>query len=139
MDHVARVSVHVDAPPHQVWEALTRPELIEKYLFGTQVQTDWKPGSHITFTGSWKGKRYQDKGKVVECVPDRKLVHTFWSSLEGKPDRPENYKTVAYALEDDGRGTELTLTQDHNGSEEAQRHSEENWRKVLQGVKQVVE
>jgi uncharacterized protein YndB with AHSA1/START domain len=139
MDHVVRVSVHVDAPPHKVWEALTRPELIEQYLFGTTVETDWKPGSPITFSGSWKGKPYQDKGKVLECVPDRKLVHTFLSSLEGKSDAPENYKTVAYALKDDGHGTELTLTQDHNESEQARRHSEANWHKVLQGVKEVVE
>ena len=72
-------------------------------------------------------------------MPDQRLVHTFWSSLEGKPDRPENYKTVSYGLKDDGHGTELILTQDHNSSEDARQRSEENWRKVLQGVKQVVE
>lgn len=138
-DHVAHASVRIHAPASKVWGALTQPELIKRYFFGTEVQTDWKPGSPVSFKGSFQGKSYQDKGKVLECVPDQRLVHTYWSSMAGEPDRPENYKTVAYELKPEGEGTLLTLTQDHNASEDARAHSEQNWQQVLQGLKKVVE
>ncbi len=138
-DHVAHASVRIHASAHEVWGALTRPELIEKYFFGTKVETDWKPGSPVVFRGSFKGKSYQDKGKVLEVVPNQRLVHTYWSSMAGEPDRPENYKTVAYELKPEADGTLLTLTQDRNASEEAREHSEHNWQQVLQGLKDVVE
>jgi len=138
-DHVAHASVLIHAPVDKVWDALTEPELIEKYFFGTHVETDWKPGSPVVFKGSFKGKSYQDKGQVMEVIPNRRLVHTYWSSMGGEPDRPENYKTVSYELQPEADGTLLTLTQDHNRSEEAREHSEQNWQQVLQGLKGVVE
>ena len=138
-DHIARASIHIDAPASRVWAALTDPEQIKQYMFGADVHTDWKPGSPISFTGSYQGKSYEDKGEIVECVPEDRLVHTYWSSMAGEPDRPENYKTVSYVLQDDGRGTRLTLTQDHNTTPEAKQHSEQNWRQVLQGVKKLAE
>jgi uncharacterized protein YndB with AHSA1/START domain len=138
-DHVAHASVRIHATAGEVWGALTRPELIERYFFGTKVETDWKPGSPVVFKGSFKGKAYQDKGKVLEVIPNQKLVHTYWSSMAGEPDRPENYKTVSYELKPEADGTLLTLTQDHNASEDAREHSELNWQQVLQGLKKVVE
>jgi uncharacterized protein YndB with AHSA1/START domain len=36
----ANVSITIQAPMAKVWEHLTRPELIKKYFFGTQVETD---------------------------------------------------------------------------------------------------
>lgn len=138
-DRIARASIHIDAPARKVWAALTDPERIKQYLFGADVHTDWKPGSPISFTGNYQGKSYQDKGEIIECVPEERLVHTYWSSMGDEPDRPENYKTVSYILQDDGHGTRLTLSQDHNASAEAQAHSEQNWRRVLEGVKKVAE
>ncbi|HEY1773324.1 MAG TPA: SRPBCC family protein [Gammaproteobacteria bacterium] len=138
-DRIAHASVRVHAPANKVWDALTEPELIEKYFFGTKVETDWKPGSAVVFKGSYKGKSYQDKGEVLECVPNKRLVHTYWSSMAGEPDRPENYKTVSYELKPAADGTLLTLTQDHNASEDARQHSEQNWQQVLRRLKRVVE
>lgn len=138
-DHLARASVHIDAPASKVWAALTDPAQIKRFLFGAEVHTDWKPGSPISFTGSYQGKAYVDKGQIVECVPEDRLVHTYWSSMADEPDLPENHKVVSYTLQDDGHGTRLTLTQDHNATEDARRHSEQNWRKVLEGVKKAAE
>jgi uncharacterized protein YndB with AHSA1/START domain len=138
-DHVVNTSIHIDAPPSEVWDALTEPGQIKKYMFGADVHTDWKPGSPLSFTGTYQGRSYADKGRVLECVPERKLVHTYWSSMAGEPDRPENYKTVSYGLREERDRTLLTLTQDHDATEEAREHAEQNWRQVLQGVKQTAE
>ena len=35
--HVATAETDIDAPVDDVWEALTEPKLIEKYMFGTHV------------------------------------------------------------------------------------------------------
>jgi uncharacterized protein YndB with AHSA1/START domain len=136
---IAKVTITINAPTTKVWEALTKPELIKQYLFGTDVSTDWQVGSPISYKGVWQGKAYEDKGKVVQFDPGKLIVSTFWSSLEGLPDTPENYKTVRYELIGESNRTKLILTQDNNDSEEDARHSEKNWQMVLDGMKKLVE
>ncbi len=136
---VAKATITINAPASKVWDALTKPELIKQYLFGTDVTTDWKAGSPITYKGVWQGKAYEDKGKVVQVIPGKLIVSTFWSSLKGLPDTPENYKTVRYELAVQGSRTQLTITQDNNASEADARHSEQNWQMVLDGIKKLVE
>ena len=84
---VAKATITVNAPASRVWDALTLPDLIKQYLFGTKVTTDWRVGSPITYTGTWEGKTYEDKGKILQIEPGRLLVSTFWSSL-ARPTRP---------------------------------------------------
>jgi uncharacterized protein YndB with AHSA1/START domain len=141
MDHTikADATITIDAPKSKVWEALTQPQLIKQYLFGTEVTTDWKAGSPITYKGTWEGKPYEDKGKVLQIEPGKLLVSTFWSSLSGLPDAPENYKTVRYELSAEGSKTRLTVIQDNNASQEEASHSEQNWKMVLDGVKKLLE
>jgi uncharacterized protein YndB with AHSA1/START domain len=139
MDFIAKASINIHAPASKVWEALTRPELIKQYLFGTQVATDWQVGSHITYKGVWQGKPYEDKGKILQVEPGKLLVSTFWSSLSGDPDIPENYKTVRYELSPAEGGTMLTVIQDNNATQEEASHSEQNWKMVLEGIKKLVE
>ena len=129
----------INAPTSKVWEALTKPELIKQYLFGTEVTTDWQVGSPIRYKGVWQGQPYEDKGTVVQMEPGKLIVSTFWSSLAGMADSPENYKTVRYELSGADGGTRLTITQDNNASEEEARHSEQNWTMVLDGIKRLVE
>ena len=136
---IARATTTINAPASKVWDALTKPELIKQYLFGTEVTTDWQVGSPIRYKGEWQGKPYEDKGEIVQIEPRKLLVSTFWSSLGGLPDTPENYNTVRYELSPEGDGTRLTVTQDNNSSEEAASHSEQNWQKVLDGIKKLLE
>jgi len=137
--YIAQATILVNAPTAKVWDALTKPELIKVYLFGTQVTTDWRVGSPITYTGTWEGKQYEDKGKILEIEPGKRLVSTYWSSMGGTPDLPENYNTVRYELSSEGSRTKLTIIQDNNTSEEAANHSQQNWNMVLDSLKKVVE
>ena len=136
---VARQSITIHADASRVWEALTQPHLIQQYMFGTEVTTDWKVGSPIIYKGVWEGRAYEDKGRVLQVEPGKLLVSTFWSSLSGVPDLPENYKTVRYELSAEGDGTRLTVIQDNNASQEEADHSEQNWKMVLEGIKKLVE
>jgi len=136
---VARATITVNVPISKVWDALTKPDLIKQYLFGTEVTTDWQVGSSITYTGKWEGKTYEDKGKILQSEPGRLLVSTFWSSLSGLPDVPENYKTIRYELSTEDDATRLTITQDNNDTQEEANHSEQNWKVVLEGIKKLLE
>jgi len=136
---VAKAAITINAPASRVWDALTKPDLIKLYLFGTQVTTDWRVGSPITYQGMWEGKAYKDKGQVLQVEPGKLLVSTFWSSLSGLPDVPENYQTVRYELSAEGNGVRLTITQDNNHSQEEADHSAQNWKTVLDGIRKLLE
>jgi uncharacterized protein YndB with AHSA1/START domain len=136
---IASVNMMIGAPPSKVWDALTKPELIKQYFFGTQVTTDWKVGSPVTYTGEWEGKKYVDKGTVLEVVPEKLLVSTYWSAFSGLPDIPENHNTVRYELSSEDGGTRLVVTQDNNATQEAADHSTSNWKMVLEGMKKLLE
>ena len=138
-DFIAKTTILINAPTTVVWDALTKPDLIKQYLFGTQVTTDWKEGSPITYKGIWEGKTYEDKGRVLQIESRKLLVSTFWSSLSGLPDVPENYQTVRYELSIEGIRTQLTVLQDNNSSQEQANHSEQNWTMVLEKLKQLLE
>ncbi len=138
-NNTAKASVSLNATPARVWQALTDPEQIKQYLFGTTTTSDWKKGSPITYTGEWEGKAYEDKGVIVDIQPEKLLHTTYYSSMSGKEDKPENYSNVKYELEPDGDMTKLTITQDNAGDEASREHSENNWSTVLESLKKVVE
>ena len=131
-DYVATAEVDVDAPPERVWAALTDPREIEQYMFGSTVESDWTVGSPITWSGEYDGKPYEDKGEIVTVEPARMLVITHSSA-------GSDVHTLTYRLAVAGGGTHLTLSQDHNGSEEERVRSQQNWEGVLAQLKKVVE
>ena len=135
----ATATATIDAPVSKVWQALVNPEIIKQYLFNTDVISDWKVGSPIIYRGEWEGKPFEDKGKILEMEPERLLKSTHWSPLSGVPNTPENYHTVTYTLSEKGDGTQVTITQDNNASEEEKAHSEKNWQTVLAGMKKLLE
>jgi uncharacterized protein YndB with AHSA1/START domain len=137
--HVATVQCEIDAPPEKVWRALTDPQLIKKYMFGSEVRTDWKPGSPITWQGEFEGRKYMDKGEIIAVEPGRRLEITHFSPLTGQEDRPENYHKVSYELQQTDGGTSVRLTQDNSSSAEEAEHSAATWQMMLDGLKKVAE
>jgi len=137
---IAKEEMSLNAPANVVWDALTKPELIKQYFFGTYASSDWKEGSPITFEGEWEGKKYKDKGTILDVIPGRRLRYNFWSSMSGMEDKPENYVIITYTLDkksDDA--TSLTISQQNIPTEEMREHSEQNWKKVMEGLKKLVE
>ena len=132
-------SITIAAPIDKVWTALTHPELVKQYFFGTQLVTDWKVGSPIFFRGEWEGKPYEDKGTVLEFSPNHRLRYNYWSSWSGQPDVPENYANISYAVRAEGDSTVVTVTQDNIENEEKRADSEKNWQMVLAEMKKMLE
>ena len=136
---VAKAAVTIDAPVEKVWDGLTNPAIIKRYMAGADVVSDWKKGRPITWKGEWKGKPYEDKGVILEIEPDHRLKYSHYSPMSGAPDRPENYHTVTVELTKEGGHVRVDLSQDNNDTDEARRHSEENWKMMLAGLKKAVE
>ena len=128
----------VNAPIEKVWDALTNPEIVKQYLFGTEMITTWKVGDDIICKGEWEGQPYLDKGKVLEYVQNEKLSHTYLSSWSGMEDKPENYLFVGYEVLPTENGTELIISQT-NYDEERAKHSEGNWASLIDEMKKLIE
>jgi uncharacterized protein YndB with AHSA1/START domain len=138
-DIVATAEVEIAASAERVWEALTDPDQIRQYMFGSLVSTDWKVGSPITWKGEYNGQAYEDKGEILQIEPQRLLILTHFSPMSGQADVPENYHTLTYELASHDDRTHLSLSQDHNASEEEASHSRDNWQAMLAGLKEVAE
>jgi uncharacterized protein YndB with AHSA1/START domain len=138
-DLIATSAITIDAPRWEVWKALTDSVAAKQYMFGADVRSDWKVGSPITWSGEWQGKPYKDKGEVLQADPGRLLQFSHFSPQSGRPDRPEDHHIVTIELGDAGPETEVTLKQNNNETEEARRHSEQNWNAMLQSLKKFIE
>jgi len=127
------------APRGKVWNALTDPSMIKKYMFDTNTKTDWKVGSPITFSGMWDGKPYEDKGTILAIEPGVFLKYNYFSAFSGEADVPGSYSNISYRLREDNGKTTFTLTQDNYKSEELRAHSEKNWSQIIEVMRSLVE
>ncbi|MGZ3811507.1 MAG: SRPBCC family protein [Mucilaginibacter sp.] len=132
-------SITIDATIAKVWEALTNPTIVKQYFFGTNVKSDWKKGSPIIWEGEWEGKTYQDMGKILDIDPGRFVKYSYWSSMSGTEDKPENYANITYRLSENNGKTVLTVSQDNIKSKESKEHSEQNWQSVFGKMKEMIE
>ena len=140
----SQVRTIVKASPSAVWKALTTLSTLKQFFFGSDISTDWRIGSPISFKGSWKGKPYEDKGNVQAFDREKRLAFTHWSPLSGMEDKPENYHIVSFDLQPAQGGTEVVLTQTNlNDAEpltpENRQEYAKNWTMVLEGLRRAVE
>ena len=49
-------TVRIKAEPKKVWDALTNPELVKEWQYGSDLITDWVIGNDIKFETKWEGK-----------------------------------------------------------------------------------
>ncbi len=133
-------SIIINGVAESVWDAMTNPIFIAQYLYGTQTTTDWMVGSPITFEGQYGEHSYKDKGVVKTNEPLKKLSYSYWSSMSGLEDLPENYFEVTYIIEPiaDGK-TQLTWYQIGFSSEKGYEHTKSTLPDMLNQIKEIVE
>jgi uncharacterized protein YndB with AHSA1/START domain len=135
----AEADVTIQGSVSQVWDALVNPDKIKQYMFGATVVSDWQVGSPIVWKGEWKGKPYEDKGRILEIQQGKRLRYSHFSPLSGAPDRPESYHTVTIDVDSVDGSVHVELSQDNNPTEKARDESSRNWSVMLDGLKQTVE
>src|ERR1700755_1113996 len=140
----AQVSRTVGAPLEKVWRALTDARTVGPLFKGSTVETDFRVGSPITFKGEFKGKAYEDKGKILDAERGRRLSFSHYSGMSGARDEPANYHVVTFDLRPEAEGTRVTLTQSNltggvRQSDIAHKADyEKTWSAVLDGLDKAV-
>lgn len=97
--------IRIDAPPAAVFEFLTDPAKMVRWM-GTEAVLEQWPGGRYCVNVSGHERVI---GEVLEILPARRLV-VSWGWEDGSlPLRP-GQSTVEISLEPDGEGTRLRLT-----------------------------
>jgi uncharacterized protein YndB with AHSA1/START domain len=135
-DLTARTTVSIDAGVDDVWQELADPALIREYLLGANVESELRDGRLVVR----QGPAGENKGEVLRMEPGRLLEYTHFSPVSGLPDEPQNYHTVTIELTPDGPATtQISLTQDNNGTAEDRKDAADNWHAVFTGLKHYAE
>ena len=134
-----KTQITFNAPIAEVWKGLTDPAIVKQYFFGTDLKSDFRTGSRITFSGEWEGYKYEDGGVILDIDPPKLLKYTYWSSMAGTQNKPENYNDITYELSETEGITILIITQDGVKDKQAMEHSEHNWQSVFDGLKKLIE
>jgi uncharacterized protein YndB with AHSA1/START domain/DNA-binding transcriptional ArsR family regulator len=125
--------VYIAATPEQVWRALTESEFTKQYYYENSVESDWKPGSPMSYRNPDGTEAITCE--VVEADPPRKLVHTFHF-----PGTDETPSRCTWSIEPRGAATLLTLTHDEfDGETSTYRSVAHGWVPILSGLKTLLE
>lgn len=134
---IAKAQVSLNVPAEKVWQALTDPKIVKQYMFGTEMTADWKVGGEVVYKGEWDGVSYQDRGKILEIEPPKRLVTTYFSSLSGKQDIAENYITISYNITETDGVTTLTVEQESPDQKSAEA-TEQSWNAIFEQLRQML-
>ena len=63
---IAKSSIQINNTVDEAWKALVNPEIVEKYMLGSQQVSDWQKGSSY-----FNGRRFEDKGEILEITPKK--------------------------------------------------------------------
>ena len=139
--HRIDMSLGVGAPSVRVWQVLTAPPLMERWLSDqpVSVRTDWKVASPIVTTGEFHGITYVNRGTVRTYQPIELLRYSYWSSISEQPETPENLSEIEFTLVPSDDGTELRLVHANLTTPEIFGHWRFYWRIALQRLKAVAE
>jgi uncharacterized protein YndB with AHSA1/START domain len=135
----AKSSIQINNTVDEAWKALVNPEIVEKYMLGSQQLSDWQKGSSIIWKKDFNGRKFEDKGEILEITPQKKLKYTHYSPDSGRPDAPENYQTVSVTLKRNSKGTTIELRSDNNASEKEKEMTEHIWAYYFQGLKIIMD
>ncbi|MFN8308753.1 MAG: SRPBCC domain-containing protein [Chitinophagales bacterium] len=134
---VVHQQVAIRADLTAVWDALTNPSKTKKYFFNCEVHSTWLPGSAIVFEGRmfWFFK-IALHGTILDVQPGRLLKYELYNSgNSGK-------SVVTEELHFQDGVTFLSIWDDvgdERGAEKRFSKSEKGWKKVLNGLKQLLE
>jgi uncharacterized protein YndB with AHSA1/START domain len=141
MENKVEKSITINASPTRVWETLTRPELIKKYMFDSDVHTDWKKGSPILYTQQQDGKTIPRVNGTIRDILAPKLLKMNIVGVQEKYKMPVK---MSYVLEPAGdHVTVLHIREEgfHEVDEGEKRYEQslQGWEMVLPRLKEVAE
>jgi uncharacterized protein YndB with AHSA1/START domain len=137
-------SITLNAEVAKVWEALTKPEMTKKYMFGTEVISDWKVGSPILWKGTSQGEgKILVKGSIEKIEVGKLLQFTTFDLNAKYTDVPSNYVQATYELTPKLGKTVLSVTQgDYSRVKDGKKRftdADGGWDQALNALKAFIE
>jgi len=128
--------IYIKTTPERLWEAITDPEMREKYNFGASIVSDWKPGSRYRM-GARDGSVELGEGEILEADPPRRLVQSM-VALWSDEVKAEGSSRITWEIEPVGDSCRLTVTHDRL-REGANEQLYGGWMMLLSGLKTLLE
>ena len=134
-------SIIINAKPATVWEALTDPQLMAKWMAETEIEiiTGWHVGSSIIIQGDLHGIPFENTGHVLQFEPEKLLRYSHLSSLSNLPDEIESYSVIEFSLQPKGKETVLTVTLNNFPTDAIYMHLVFYWSVTLEMLKEFIE
>src|SRR3954465_10878713 len=104
--------VPILAPARKVWSALTLPELVKQWQYGSDLLTTWEPGTPIVFRNEWNGQIFEQKGTVLEFIPGARLKYSLFPPRPDLQNIPKHFFFITYELVESGGLTSVLFRQE---------------------------
>lgn len=134
-EHDVTVTRTIHVPASRVWDTLTDPDLVKRWMMGAAVDSTWQEGAPITWSGSYEGTDFTDRGEVLRVEKGERLVHTHVSGMSEDAAEHE----LDWRLAEDEGTTKLTLVQKGATSEEEQEQFRATWSGMLDALREAAE
>jgi uncharacterized protein YndB with AHSA1/START domain len=131
--------IHLNAPIQKVWTALTDPQIVKQWQYGSELITDWKVGSDIRFSAEWEGKVFEQWGKILEFIPNKMLKYSLFAPRPDLEDKPENYFTMTYKVTSNNGHIKLEIVQEDNRKGAVQNEPQDEENPILKNLKSIIE
>ena len=132
-------TVYIKALPNKVWDALTKPELVKQWQYGSDLITNWKVGNEIRFKNEWEGKTFEQWGKILEIKPFELIKYSLFAPRPDLEDKPENYFVMSYVLTTENGQTKLEIIQEDNRPNAVQEKPQGEESPILNSLKTLAE
>jgi uncharacterized protein YndB with AHSA1/START domain len=128
--------IYIKTTPERLWEAITKPELRQRYSFGVGVNSDWTTGSSYESRHAQAGVTIAE-GENLEVDPPNRLVQSF-TALWSDDVKSEGTSRVTWDIEQVEDSCRLTVTHDQL-PEGANDELYGGWPMILSGLKTLLE
>jgi uncharacterized protein YndB with AHSA1/START domain len=133
-------TIKIHAPAKKVWLALTSPDLVKQWQYGSDLLTTWEVGAPIVFRNEWNGQVFEQKGTVLEFAPVSRAKYSLFVPRPDLQDIPEHHFFMTYELsESDGITSLLVRQEDPRPSMPAESAGGSDGPDVLSDLKELVE
>lgn len=132
-------SISLQASAASVWRAITLPEKVKLWQYGSELITSWHVGTEIRFRNEFQGQVFEQWGKVLQFEPNYILRYTLFFPNPGLEDKPENYFEMIYRITPTGDQTLLEIIKEDGRPGAIQEPDNGEKDPALQALKELVE
>ena len=135
-------TVSINTPPSKVWEYVTNPILMKKWMGETEmnieVSTDWIVGNPIIIKG-FHHVNFENKGTILQFTPQKIIQYSHLSSISRLADTKQNYSTITFMVTGTERKTLLEIQVENFATESIYKHLNFYWQGTANVLKNLIE